>query len=64
MAIRLTKTSSEYLSASASIDYRAAYTLMGWFYLVTDTNDYNHFLQIWRVDNACQDLGTGADGKE
>jgi hypothetical protein len=63
MAIRLASASSQYLSRSTDIlDFRNPYTIAGWFRLVSDTNNYSHFLQIYETASNVDDLGTDADG--
>src|SRR5207237_6062836 len=44
-------------------DYNATYTLMGWFYLSSDTNDIASLFYLGTTTGSVYDyLGTAADG--
>lgn len=63
MAVRLTSSQSEYLSRSADLlPYNAAYTAVGFYQIVSDTNDYSHIFQTSNSTSNVDDLGIDADG--
>jgi Concanavalin A-like lectin/glucanases superfamily len=64
MAVRFDAAADRLLRTSGLIDYNAAYTVMGWVYLVSDLNAYGAIFSL-NTGDVAQDLdyiGVNADG--
>lgn len=63
MAVRFDAAADRLARTSGVIDYNASYTIMGWFMIVTDTNNYaNIFALSDNSSNNSDFLTTNSDG--
>jgi hypothetical protein len=64
MAVRFDTNTDSLIRTASLPTYNVGYTLMGWFYLATDRNDYSTFFYLGTDDAATFDyLTTDVDGQ-
>ena len=57
MAVRF-DASGDLLKRDASLPTRTAFTVMGWFKITTDRNDYSTFIALDRIGDATDERST------